>query len=222
MKSDWDNRIAEEQKRYKERCRDIETKFSDGLNELEVYCKSPEFLMPFQKASPQLLQLRQVQRNQALSRAFDGAEETKKLADALQEIEEADSKARLSTWIRGEYTRISDRKTRELSQAEDAWNKRREAMQHQCEKEVGRAVLIIRQLEMRKAMSRQSKPNTNDQPPPIITTPRTRRLLVAYRSTKDRSTLCVDGITVRECIAKPRTQSQPFRPRSIRRYRECH
>jgi hypothetical protein len=218
LQSDWGSRIADYDSIVATRRSMMLSRQAEELSLFQKECESPEFEMKFNKASPQLLHLRQIQRQQALTKDFAGALGTKAAADEMQRCEEAESQARAMTWIRSEYKRITDRQKRDLDLATETWTKHRKNFEERRDREIAVTKLVIGQLEIRKKLARPplSAITRSSQ---IVTTPRTRQILFAFKSTKDQSRLSLPGRNLGECVNPHRGPQQPWRPRTTKRYR---
>jgi hypothetical protein len=173
-----------------------------------------------------LLQLRQVQRNQALSRDFDCALATKAIADRQQAAEEAEARARAIRTICAEWEQLQARQEREAQLADEHMEKQRAYMEEKHKKEVATIRLAISQITGRKSapMPKLVGPAIVQPLPPNIrlTSPGTRRDLYAYRTAKVKQVrLRLPEVDIEQCLRPTRPPAQPFKPRVTKRYREC-
>jgi hypothetical protein len=221
--AEWDHKIQESNDLFEKRRSEIEERHSRERQEFTAQWSNPDFLLSFCKASPQLLQLRQVQRNHALSKDFDGAIATKSIADRRQAIEEADSLTRAKAAMRTQYQQMAARQSRELEAVNTHKAQQTGNLQELKEHEITQLRQAIRRLEVRRAGPLPKIPAPPEAAPNESgTSPSTRMSLISYRTSRGRAKLNVPGISLEQCLqpSKAHTQ-QPWRPRTIKRYRQC-
>jgi hypothetical protein len=217
LRMDWDDRIGEYETVVDDRRQKLSERHDQEIEDFEKECGSPQFRQRFSKASPHLLHIRQIQRQQALLTDFEAALQTKAVADQMQKAEEAESDARAVFWMQSEYKRIVDKHRSELAIATGVWDTHRRNLEKQRDEEIAVTNLAIGQLEYRKSLAPSSGVMT--QPSVIVTTPRTRQILTQFKSSKDASRLTLPTRDFVQCIRPQPRSPQPFRPRTTKRYR---
>jgi hypothetical protein len=226
INAEWDARLADSAGAFAERRDRMERRHSDERREFREQWRDAHVLCGFSKASPVLLQLRQVQRNQALSRDFEGALATKAIADRRQAAEEEESRARATRAMRAEWEHLRTRQEREAQLADEHRVRQRAYMDEMRAREIAGLQLAIQQIEGRKSGPRPKfvgpvvvRPKLQDDRP---TSPATRRNLYEYRTAKEKQTrLRLPGVDVEQCVRPARAPAQPFKPRTTKRYRTC-
>jgi hypothetical protein len=226
INEDWDARSAAFDAEFELRRSEMEQRHCERRREFEEQWRDAHFLCGFSKASPMLLQLRQVQRNQALSRDFDGALATKAIADRRQAAEEEESRARATRVMRTEWEQLRARQGRAAQLAEEHRVRQHAYMDEARAREIATVQLAIQQIEGRKSGPMPKlvgpaivRPKPQNNRP---TSPETRRNLYAYRTAKEKQPrLSLPGVDVEQCVRPTRAPSQPFRPRTTKRYRAC-
>jgi hypothetical protein len=225
IESTWSERIGQLEEGFNARQSDMEARHAAERVDLEEQWSSPATLLSFDKASPALLQLRQLQRNQALSKDFDKALLIKADADKLQQQEQLEAQMRAANTARMQYSRLQIRQAQEAAVAEE----HRQQQIMNCielkEKEIAPLKLAIQQLEAKKGGGKPKVVSPMITRPRSITgngrttSPNTRRSLYAYRVSKDQGRLNLPSFNVFESMHPVRAMSQPTRPRTTKRYR---
>lgn len=187
------------------------------------YWADPEKLSQFNKPSPQLLQMRQIQKNLALSKDFSAAQQQKSIADSLQKHEEEESERQAILAMRTQYNQMQADYNRRVQCAEQKWERKNKSMNKKKESELEHYRLAIQQLDSKK----NSPPRTRAlSPMPMsrgapTTSFANRKTLANYRTQPNQSKLKLSGISVNRCMHPCKSANQPFRPRGTRRYRGC-
>jgi hypothetical protein len=223
ISANWEGKIEESEELFERRRSELEGRHLKEREEFAAQWGSPEFLLTFTKPSTQLLQLRQVQRNQALSKDFDAALATKSIADRRQAMEEAESQSRATAVMKVQYQQMVARQARELEAANTHIVQQRVNLQELKEKEIETLRKAIRQLEVKRAGPKprilaglDARPGNGD-----LASPSTRMNLIAYK-TGNRTKLSLPEINVAQFMNPSKAQTQqPWRPRTIKRYRSC-
>jgi hypothetical protein len=225
--TEWDDRISQLEADSADRRSAMESRHAQDNAEFEEEWGSENFLLTFSKASPALLQLRQIQRNQALSKDFDGALKTKAIADQRQEMEEDASQLRAIRAMRIAYSQMKARHAKEVQLSDEHTNIQYSKLEDMKARDIGTLKRAIQQLEARKERPRprliaptivgpRATTSVSNRP----ASPETRKSLYAYRTSKEhQAKLRLPGFDVNEHLHPAKPQTQPFRPRTTRRFR---
>jgi hypothetical protein len=229
VNEDHNKRIEHFRKVVAQRREEIENRHADELTNFEAYWSSPDILAQYSKGSKQLLQLRQVQRNQALARDFDAALRTKKLADDIQLEEEAQAQQRAMQSMRAAHKILLEKQARELQIASENWVRHEQDLCAQKDQEIAIRRMVISQLEMRKNSGPPKwgrgriEENTRARSVPdaqrLPMNPNCRMHMVNYRTSNDGSKLRLPELDVGNCLHPAKSSAQTFRPRAVKRFR---
>jgi hypothetical protein len=223
----WDEKIRQLEAASADRRSQMESRHAEDEAVFEEEWGSDKFLLTFNKASPALLQLRQIQRNQALSKDFDGALYTKAIADQRQEMEEDASQLRAIRTMRIAYSQMKARHEKEIWLSDEHTNSQRSKFEDMKAHEVVRLRLAIRQLEVRRGGPKPRltgptiiKPRATASVGNRPASPETRKSLYAYRTSKEhQAKLRIPGFDIIQHLHPAKPQTPPFRPRTTRRFR---
>ena len=231
--SEYDEKIREYDTSVEARRQELQSKHAQEEQQFEEAWAKPESLAMFNRASPQLIQLRQIMKIQALSKDFDSAMHTKSIAENMQRQEEEESQKRAVSAMRAAYSQMRERQEKEMAFAQQNWDRHRVEIEAKRDRAIKADELAIRQLEQRKSTPGPKRirvggalltlPETPAGSASLAvsrgtTSPRTRKRMIQYRTGNNVIKLNLHGLNVRECISPVRAQ-QPFRPRTTKRYR---
>jgi hypothetical protein len=223
--SKWSDRIAAEDADFAARTAEAEERHAEERRALEDEWASPIARMCFDKASPGLLQLRQVQRNQALSRDFVSALATKAVADERQRVEIGEAQARAFEAARVQYAWLIGRQQLEIAVASERHAQVVANMTEGREKEIAALERTVAQVEGKKSMQvpRFTGPAIT-RPRSVVlggrpTSPATRRSLYAYRTSEEQGRLGLPALGATDSFSPGVGESQKVRQRTTKKYR---
>ena len=231
--NEYDEKIREYDTSVEARRQELQSKHAQEEQQFEEAWAKPENLAMFNRASPHLIQLRQIMKIQALSKDFDSAMHTKSIAENMQRQEEEESQKRAVSAMRAAYSQMRERQEKEMAFAQENWERHRVEIEAKRDRAIKADEMAIRQLEQRKSTPGPKRirvggalltlPETTAGSASLAvsrgtTSPRTRKRMIQYRTGNNVIKLNLHGLNVRECISPTRTQ-QPFRPRTTKRYR---
>jgi hypothetical protein len=121
------------------------------LKEFQEKWASPGALKPFSKPSPNLLQLREIERRKVLLMDYEGAEQTRRQADLLEMEETARARDRI---IRGRQSNVEQIRRRQQMEIEAADRLTRKKLCHLENERDAAVVPLRRQLERAKQRER--------------------------------------------------------------------
>ena len=110
---DFDQKIAELKQSRDQATLEIQAKQEEELQKFSETWASPKNLSEFSKPSPQLLQLRDIERRKVLLNDFEGASQTKKIADKLEKKEKEAAQSRAISSMKADYKNMLERHQRE-------------------------------------------------------------------------------------------------------------
>jgi hypothetical protein len=129
-------------------------------SEREVFereCERPEFVQRFSKPSTHLLQLRKVQKQLALTHAFEEAKGVKAEADRVQARETREAERRAIDHIRAAYAVILERQQQQIICAREFGQRKIRKLEEMLASEREAAQNVARQLRIRLADAKQKK-----------------------------------------------------------------
>jgi hypothetical protein len=226
IETNYNDRIARLEEEFNVRRGAMEERHSEEREAFADAWSSPSVHTGFDKASPALLQLRQIMRNQALSKDFDMALMIKAEVERLQKQEQDEAQVRAVNTMRLHFMRLQEAQAHKMAVAEDHYRQLIENCTETRDKEVGPLRLAIQQLRMKKigptpkllgaAITRPRSAASNIRP----TSSTTKRNLSAYRTSQDQGRLYLPPFNVVEALQPcALSASQPVRPRTTKRYR---
>ena len=115
---DYDQKIAKLKRSRDKATLEIQQKQEEDIQKFSEAWSSPKNLSEFSKPSPQLLQLRDIEHRKVLLNDFEGASQTKKLADKLEKQEKEAAQVRAINSMKADYKNMLERhqKEREANQ----------------------------------------------------------------------------------------------------------
>ena len=164
IEKEWDDRFESFKQEADERQKKLEECHRKELEEFEQRWGSEDYMSQFSKASPSLLQLRQRQKIQALSKDFTGAKQTKELADQLQKQEEIENEKIAILTMKKQYAQMIEKQRNESECAKENWERHKKFLLDEKERKLKQIDRTTQQLETRKAQ-------------PIVTTTQCRPIV---------------------------------------------
>ena len=195
--SEYDEKIREYDTSVEARRQELQSKHAQEEQQFEEAWAKPESLAMFNRASPQLIQLRQIMKIQALSKDFDSAMHTKSIAENMQRQEEEESQKRAVSAMRAAYSQMRERQEKEMAFAQQNWDRHRVEIEAKRDRAIKADELAIRQLEQRKSTPGPKRirvggalltlPETPAGSASLAvsrgtTSPRTRKRMIQYRT----------------------------------------
>ena len=215
IKSRWAATIAALDSEKKMKLEEIKARHESEQDKFEEHWNTPTTVMAFSKPSPQLLQLRRLQKTSALTNDFQRAKELKLRADELEKEETKLAERKATASMQAAYKNLVDKQAKEIEFATMNWRRQLLMMQGERDAELEKANLCLRQLQIKKdecqttrvrPLSCLSKPKKD---PKAIATPRTRRQITDYKAATTQEKLQLMGFNVKDVI---RTNRQGRRP----------
>jgi aminoglycoside phosphotransferase len=120
-------------------------------------CEKREFLARFAKPSPQLLQLRMMQKHLALTRDFEGAKAAKARADKLQVAESVVASKRAMDSVRLLYRKLLEKQQREIIGANENSRRKIAKVRAEIQQQNDAFAKLLRQLESKAGDARARK-----------------------------------------------------------------
>ncbi|OHT15631.1 hypothetical protein TRFO_13997 [Tritrichomonas foetus] len=201
--------ISEENQYFEEKVEELKEKHFSEIDNFKSVWARPEAIIPFNKPSPQIFQLRKQQKSMALIRDFTNAKVLKKQADNLERKEASQAIKRAEETMKAEYKQLMDRQDREISCLKDNHQKNIANLELNKEKEL-KAIKNTEQqlkekLELTKSMRKpkvmvpilkqKENPNTTG-----IITYRTRTQVNKFRNKSETGRLPVKMIDVNRTV----------------------
>ncbi|OHT12986.1 hypothetical protein TRFO_16937 [Tritrichomonas foetus] len=171
----------------------------------------PNMMIPFNKPSSQLLQLRKQQKSLALTKKFTEAKALKAKADQLQKLEAADAEKRAIAAIRNGYQILLDKQKRELECFDEHERRSYTYINSEKMKLIEPLEKLYRSLNITKedridphTMSKREVKKDERLPQ---ATPRSKKTYNEFRTTEDTSKLNLNGVKLRRFVANKRATS---------------
>ena len=125
----WQDRFRnfeEQRKRSKE---SLMEKHQAELREFSAKWEKPETMIPFQKPSATLLQMRKMQKSYALTHDYSRARQLKGAVHSMMKDEWVGARRRAAESMRMEYEALIERQEKDLATWEDHWKRKRQTME---------------------------------------------------------------------------------------------
>jgi hypothetical protein len=119
LEEKWDDRITKHKERSELRLREIQSRHKLEIEEFREKLKSTEFLKRFSHPSPDLLRIREREKNYAIAKQYRDALKEKSRGDKLQSNEEKHNQELFRRQVRIEYNHLRKAHAKELRGLED-------------------------------------------------------------------------------------------------------
>jgi hypothetical protein len=197
----------------------LKVKHECELAELKEKWENPATLALYSKPSPRLLQLRDIERKKVLLVDYFGAEETKRIADALERDETIQAQQRIAKIQEKQFEQLAKRQKMELDAAGRFTHKQlchlrleRAAILNPLEKQIKKAE--VREKHEDKAIDAKTKRGRRDRAPVYegddldLASPRTFRTIYRMRTSTGANLLNVqqEANTSRRSTARSQNQ----------------
>jgi hypothetical protein len=232
--NDLSSRLQETQQRYDtqiEQCRrereeavaDLRLAHEYELKELHEKWEGPEALKAFNKPSPQLLQLREIERRKVVLMDYDGAEETKRHVDMLEHEETERARERMGLAMQRNIEQVRGRQQMEIEAADRLTGKKLRHLEKERDLEIDTLERQVKKAKNRernepgtirakcKRAQRERSPRYEGDDV-ALASPRTFRQMYQLRAVNGVQKLQVGAMTVDD---SPGTKSR--RPVSVQR-----
>jgi hypothetical protein len=148
----FDREIAEFTQSRKHFMRKLRNTHEREIIEFNEHWTNPASLKAYTKASPQLLQLREIERRKVLLMDYDGADTTRQVADRTEEAETAAARERLQRGMALQLAQMQRRHQMEIDAAERFAEKKLCHLRNERN-----AVVIPLQKQLMKAEKREER-----------------------------------------------------------------
>lgn len=226
IKAKWTEKIEDFDREKKEKMDEIKTKHKAELDKFEEHWNSPTTMMAFTKPSPQLLQIRKLQKTSALANDFQRAKELKRKGDELEQMETQKATQKATTAMQIAYKNLREKQNKEIEFTTMNWRRQLVMMHGERDSELKQANLCLKQLQLKKDECKASKvrplscltPKRKD-PRGLTTptTPRTRRQRADYRFISTQEKLTLMGFDVKDVVRTRRPSTGKRRSKSVTR-----
>ena len=132
----FEDKIEKLDEECKKRVDEMHVKQDKEIDEFEKKWNSPEYMAHFSKPSYNLLQLRFIERKQAIFKEYIAARKTKMEADKLQEYEEEMAHAQMEQAMNKDYDKLLRRQDDDIRKVEDLYEKQKTVLKRQEEHEI--------------------------------------------------------------------------------------
>jgi hypothetical protein len=212
ISSCWDNRLRELEERYEQQQVELQEAQANEVAAFVARWKNPEFLRPYTKASPMLLQLRDQERSMGLARMYAQAKEMKAIADRAQREETLSAQARIHVQMTAERQKLGARHERALKELALKKDQAAKAARERRQKELRPVLAAIAQMKAKKGLAKgpgSASETASNAGHENLCSPRTAARYSAFRAEKKAVILEVAPADDRVVSAKrtPRPKS---------------
>lgn len=215
IKSRWEEKIAAFDAEKKEKLEEIKARHEAELDRFEEHWNNPTTVMAFSKPSPQLLQLRKLQKTSALTNDFQRAKELKRRGDELEREETRQAERKATASMKAAYRNLKEKQAKEIEFATMNWRRQLVMMQGERDAELEQANLCMRQLQIKKDECKTAKARplsciSKPRDPKAIATPRMRRQVTDYKGITTQEKLTLMGFNTKDVIRSRRQGKRPL------------
>ena len=196
VKKTYNDRINDQNEQKSQQISSLIQLHQQQIQEFGEKWQSPNHLRNYSRPSTHLLQLRHIEKKQALSKLYMDAKATKMQADALQAEEEAQMQVAVEAEMRKEFSALRDRQLKELSVLSQHHDTIIEQLEQKKSNELKRLNLAQSKVNIKltepfnKAVHGRDKPSMTLRSEDLSTTstlptPRTQNRLLHFRGNRD-------------------------------------
>ena len=132
----------------------LSAKHKEEFDRFRAKWQDPEFLKQFNRPSPRLLSLRDMEKKMALAKRYADAKVVKQKADRQQEEEEAAMQRVIENTMRREFVKMREQQRKEVEAMERHSDKMMQDMERQRKKEIGTLnITMTKLMEVKKNKS---------------------------------------------------------------------
>lgn len=157
IKDRWNGQIAEFKERANQKIIELEEIQQRERDQFEEEWSKPEALVPYSKPSPQLLQMRTIQKTLALTKDYSGAKQLKQKCEEMKKDESIEGSKRATDAMRAAYNQLLERQQKQMQCFIEHSHARIELMEKQRDDELQSNENLKKQLEVRMSMPKQIK-----------------------------------------------------------------
>jgi hypothetical protein len=162
-------------------------------------------LLPYSKPSPELLQLRKMQKALAIAKRFPEAKAVKEKADGMQAAEARAGEIRAKASIRAGFEALKERQQRAIECFEEHERRSITFVEQERARAIESIVMVIRTLETACERIAERKESRGEHPVKVGTiTPRARTALREFCANDEPERLRLDAQAVRRFAAQKR------------------
>ena len=129
----------------------LNTRHNQQNEEFRKKWRSPAFLARFQRPSPELLEMRYIERRMALSKNYEEAKEARKIANVQQRKEERVIQANLEDQMKRDFFRMKDQHSADIERLNKRFDYLEEQLELQRVKEIEPIEFYLAELEKKKS-----------------------------------------------------------------------
>ena len=218
LNKEWDSIFKTFWEEQKQKKYELENKHKNEQIEFEQLWDDPNTFLPFNKPSPQLLQLRKIQKKLAMAKSFDQAKIIKIQADELQNKETEEAEKRALENMENSQLILIDKHRKEIECFNEKEKRTEIYLKGEKFKEVHPLEMQIQQLKLiidteKKNLllknnlksTLKNKIEIKDQLPP--NSPRTARVYQKFRNNDEPIKLNINSTNVKKAFEKRRATS---------------
>ena len=151
----YDDKILSLQNALEEKIQELGKKQEAQIKQFKEKWQSQEQIKQFDRPSKQLLSMRHIEKQMALSKRYDDARKTKALADKIQNQEEVAAQKTMEDNMKADFLKLRSLQQKEVDNAARHCDKQIEELEMQREKEIAPIKIAIRQMDMKKTYSKK-------------------------------------------------------------------
>lgn len=134
-----------------EAAKKLNTRHNQQNEEFRKKWRSPAFLARFQRPSPELLEMRYIERRMALSKNYEEAKEARKIANVQQRKEERVIQANVEDQMKRDFFRMKDQQSADIERLNKRFDYLEEQLELQRVKEIEPIEFYLAELEKKKS-----------------------------------------------------------------------
>jgi hypothetical protein len=208
------NAIQSNQAEEAQKLQQLESVHNQEIAEFKARWRSAEWLKQFARPSPQMLQMRHVEKKLALQKRYGDAKKMKELTDRRQCLEEDLLKKHVESQLKLDYQKLMERHQSEVDRLETFYGMSNLKLELKLRKTVRGLEIALKQSEVPRlelAMVKRRKARTlasTTAPQNAVLTPRTQKVYAQFRTGRnaDLRLPAVDDIIT--ALPAPRSRSR--------------
>lgn len=150
LQQKYDNKIEELKTERRTALENLQIQQENENESFKSKWRDPNFISKYKRPSPELLQLRYIEKKLALSKFYDEAKEKKIHADKQQKIEEKQTQFIIEKEMKKDFFRMKDAQLFQLKKVAEYYDSQIKSIELQRDKELKAIDYALKQVEIKK------------------------------------------------------------------------
>lgn len=195
---EWDAALKLQEEQKAARIKELENRQKQECAEFQNEWSNPEYIIPFQKPSAALIQLKDRQKSFAKAKLFDQAEDARKRAAALEKREVAAGRMKAIAAMKLQFENMQERHDKEMECLMIKERKEIEKVQHDREVAIRPIQIQIAKMEDEIEYRRKNRIRPSDYARQVQTRPiRTKK---SFKDEEEKEMLNLGGLNAEKLV----------------------